>query len=114
MFILIRTGSWSTSLMDGSPALLLRSVAMLLRLTSSSSRRSSRPGRNIFTKVHGIFILFRQTLVTAVAFAFSVAAGQRRAEKSFFTVVLDSRHGGPHPRGGFRPKKSGQTDALDP
>src|SRR5437762_1107361 len=42
--------------MDGSPALLIRSMAMLLRLTSSSSRRSSRPGKNTFTKVHGIFV----------------------------------------------------------
>src|SRR5438094_161688 len=92
MFILIRTGSWSTSLMDGSPALLIRSMAMLLRLTNSSSRRSSWPGKNTFTKVHGIFILFRQTLVTAVAFTFAVTAGQVRAENSFSTVVIDPGH----------------------
>src|SRR5436305_1049901 len=99
MFILIRTGSWSTSLMDGSPALLIRSMVMLLRLTSSSSRRSSRPGKNTFTKVHGIFILFRQTLVTAVAFAFAVTTGQVRAENSFSTVVIDPGHGGSDPGG---------------
>src|SRR5438094_6557550 len=99
MFILIRTGSWSTSLMDGSPALLIRSMAMLLRLTSSSSRRSSRPGKNTFTKVHGIFILFRQTLVTAVAFTVAVTAGQVRAENSFSTVVIDPGHGGSDPGG---------------
>src|SRR5437016_14344250 len=85
--------------MDGSPALLIRSMAMLLRLTNSSSRRSSWPGRNIFTKVHGIFILFRQTLVTAVAFAFAVTAGQVRAENSFSTVVIDPGHGGSDPGG---------------
>src|SRR5436305_4668523 len=89
VFILIRTGLWPTSSMDGSPALLIRSMAMLLRLTSSSSRRSSRPGKNTFTKVHGIFILFRQTLVTAVAFAFAVTAGQVLAENSFSAVEID-------------------------
>src|SRR5437660_11621326 len=70
---------------------------MLLRLTSSSSRRSSRPGKNTFIKVHGMFILFRQTLVTAVAFAFAVTAGQVRAENSFSMVVIDPGHGGPDP-----------------
>src|SRR5205809_3769965 len=99
MFILIRTGSWSTSLMDGSPALLIRSMAMLLRPTSSSSIRSSRPEKNTFTKVHGIFILFRQTLVTAGAFAYAVTAGQVRAENSFSTVVIDPGHGGSDPGG---------------
>src|SRR6266496_6229929 len=103
MFILIRTGSWSTSLMDGFPALLIRSMAMLLRLTSSSSRRSSRPEKNAFTKVHGIFILFRQTLVTAAAFAFAVTAGQVRAENSFSTVVIDPGTAAPIP-GGIRGK----------
>src|SRR5947199_9249718 len=99
MFILIRTGSWSTSLMDGSPALLIRSMAILLRLTNSSSRRSIWPGKNTFTKVHGIFILFRQTLVTAVAFTFAVTRGQVRAENSFSTVVIDPGHGGSDPGG---------------
>src|SRR5438105_15935020 len=74
-------------------------MAMPLRLTSSSSRRSSRPGRNIFNKVHGIFILFRQTLVTAVAYAFAVTAGQVRAENSFSTVVIDPGHAGSDPEG---------------
>jgi hypothetical protein len=49
--------------------------------------------------VHGIFILFRQTLVTAVAFAFAVTAGQIRAENSFSTVVIDPGHGGSDPGG---------------
>src|SRR5437868_15157474 len=80
--------------MDGSPALLLRSMAMLLRLTSSSSRRSSRPGKNTLTKVHGMSILFRKTLVAAVAFAFAVTAGQVRAENSFSTLVIEPGHGG--------------------
>src|SRR6266480_7687598 len=113
MFILIRTGSWSMSLMDGSLALLLRSMAMILRLTSSSSRRSSRPGKNTFSKVHGIFILFRQTFVTAVAFFFAVTAGQVRAENSFSMVVIDPGHGGSDPggiRGQIVPEK---TVALD-
>src|SRR6184192_1620425 len=80
--------------MEGAPALLIRSMVMLLRLTSSSSRRSSRPGKNTFTKVHGMSILFRQTLLAAVAFAFAVTAGQVRAENSFSTVVIDPGHGG--------------------
>jgi len=33
-----------------------------------------------------MFILFRQTLLTAVAFAFAVTAGQVRAENSFSTL----------------------------
>lgn len=44
-----------------------------------------------------MFILFRQTLVTAVAFA--VTAGQVRAENSFSTVVIDPGHGGSDPGG---------------
>src|SRR6266513_4468423 len=113
VFILIRTGLWSTSLMDGSPALLIRSMAMLLLLTSSSSRRSSGPGKNTFIKVHGMFILFRQTLVTAVAFVFAVTEGQVRAENSFSMVVIDPGHGGSDPggiRGQIVPEK---TVALD-
>src|SRR5204863_4678413 len=113
MFILIRTGSWSTSLMDGFPALLIRSMAMLLRLTSSSSRRSSWPGKNTFTKVHGIFILFRQTLVTAVAFTFAVTAGQVRAENSFSMVVIDPGHGGSDPGGIPGQMVPEKTVALD-
>src|SRR5438105_15264572 len=74
-------------------------MTMLLSLTSSSSRRSSRPGKNTFTKGHGMFILFRQTLLTAVAFAFVVTAGQGRAENSFSTVVIDPGHGGSDPGG---------------
>ena len=46
-----------------------------------------------------MFILFRQTLVTAVAFALAVAAGQVRAENSFSTVVIDPGHGGSDPGG---------------
>jgi hypothetical protein len=34
MFILIRTGSWSTSLMEGSPALLIRSMAIKTKIPS--------------------------------------------------------------------------------
>ena len=49
--------------------------------------------------MHGIFILFRQTLVTAVAFTFAVTAGQVRAENSFSTVVIDPGHGGSDPGG---------------
>jgi N-acetylmuramoyl-L-alanine amidase len=44
-------------------------------------------------------ILFRQTLVTAVAFAFAVTAGQVRGENSFSMVVIDPGHGGPDPGG---------------
>src|SRR5947207_3926976 len=72
---------------------------MLLRLTSSSSKRSSGPGENTFTKVHGMFIPFRQILVTAVAFAFAVTAGQVRAENSFSMVGIDPGHGGSDPGG---------------
>jgi len=85
---------------------------MLLRLTSSSSRRSSRPEKNTFTKGHGMFILFRQTLVTALAFAFAVTAGQVRAENSFSTVVIDPGHGGSDPggiSGQIVPGKNGRT-----
>ena len=57
-----------------------------------------KPMKN-FTKVHGMFILFRQTLVTAVAFAFAVTTGQVRAENSFSTVVIDPGHGGSDPGG---------------
>src|SRR5438552_18037936 len=46
-----------------------------------------------------MFILFRQTLLTAVAFAFAVTAGQVRAENSFSTVVIDPGHGGSDPGG---------------
>src|SRR6478609_6714910 len=56
MFILIPTGSWSTSLMDGSPALLLRSIAIkrqksratsstLLAAASMQLQGDSRTGR---------------------------------------------------------------------
>src|SRR6266404_1822668 len=41
------------------------------------------------TKFKPMFILFRQTLVTAVAFVFAVTAGQVRAENSFSMVVTD-------------------------
>jgi hypothetical protein len=41
-----------------------------------------------------MFILFRQTLLATVAFAFAVTAGQVRAENSFSTVVIDLGHGG--------------------
>jgi len=86
---------------------------MLLRLTSSSSRRSSRPEKNTFTKVHGMFILFRQTLVTALAFAFAVTAGQVRAENSFSTVVIDPGHGGSDPGGISGQIVPEKTVALD-
>jgi len=46
-----------------------------------------------------MFILFRQTLVTAVAFASAVTAGQVGAENSFSTVVIDPGHGGSDPDG---------------
>jgi len=65
------------------------------------------------SKVHGMFIRFRQTLVTVVAFAFAVTAGQTRAANSFSMVVIDPGHGGSDP-GGIRgqavPEK---TVALD-
>src|SRR4029077_15478941 len=44
-------------------------------------------------------ILFRQTLVTAAAFAFAVTAGQVRAENSFLMGVIDPGHGGSDPGG---------------
>ena len=65
------------------------------------------------TKFKPMFILFRQTLVTAVAFVFAVTAGQVRAENSFSMVVIDPGHGGSDPggiRGQIVPEK---TVALD-
>src|SRR5882762_8421986 len=64
------------------------------------------------TKFKPMFILFRQTLVTA-AFALAVTAGQVRAENSFSMVVIDPGHGGSDPggiRGQIVPEK---TVALD-
>ena len=51
------------------------------------------------TKFKPMFILFRQILVTAVAFVFAVTAGQVRAENSFSMVVIDPGHGGSDPGG---------------
>src|SRR5438094_2880338 len=51
------------------------------------------------TKFKPMFILFRQILVTAVAFVFAVTAGRVRAENSFSTVVIDPGHGGSDPGG---------------
>src|SRR6266481_9606178 len=50
------------------------------------------------TKFKPMFILFRQTLVTAVAFVFVVTAGQVRAENSFSMVAIDPAHRGSDPR----------------
>ena len=58
-----------------------------------------KPTKNIQLIPETEFRLFRQTLVTAVAFAFAVTAGQVRAENSFSTVVIDPGHGGSDPGG---------------
>src|SRR5436853_6739116 len=60
-----------------------------------------------------MFLLFRQTLVTAVAFAFAVTAGQIRAENSFSMVVIDPGHGGSDPGGIPGQMVPEKTVALD-
>ncbi|PYL95834.1 MAG: hypothetical protein DME28_01250, partial [Verrucomicrobia bacterium] len=65
------------------------------------------------TKFKPMFILFRQTLVTAVAFVFAVTAGQARAENSFSMVVIDPGHGGSDPGGIPGQMVPEKTVALD-
>jgi N-acetylmuramoyl-L-alanine amidase len=67
------------------------------------------------SKVHGMFIRFRQTLVTAVAFVIAMTAGQVRAENSFSMVVIDPGHGGSDPggiRGQIVPEKTVTLDTA--
>src|SRR5258705_12347922 len=60
------------------------------------------------TKFKPMFILFRQTLVTAVAFVFLWIRGQIRAENLFLLVLFDPGHTGAPLRGVCRQKRAGR------